>query len=64
MDIIAVDVTDLPEGSAHRGDFATLIGGGIGVDDLAAASGRCGPGRKAVVRASLGRRGPMAGPGL
>jgi alanine racemase len=39
MDLLAVDVTDLPEGSARRGDFATLIGGEIGVDDVAAASG-------------------------
>ncbi len=26
MDLIAVDVTDLPDGAARRGDFATLIG--------------------------------------
>ena len=29
MDLLAVDVTDLPEGAARRGDFATLIGDGI-----------------------------------
>jgi alanine racemase len=52
MDMIAVDVTDLPEGSAHRGDFATLIGAGIGVDDLAAASGTIGY----EVLTHLGRR--------
>jgi alanine racemase len=39
MDLIAVDVTDLPPGSARRGDFATLIGDGISVDDLATGMG-------------------------
>ena len=39
MDSAAVDVTDLPEGSVRRGDFATLIGDGITVDELAAAFG-------------------------
>jgi alanine racemase len=39
MDLLAVDVTDLPENSARRGDFAQLIGGEIGIDELAAASG-------------------------
>src|SRR5215212_1100735 len=52
MDMIAVDVTDLPESSARRGDFATLIGGDIGVDDLAAASGTIGY----EVLTHLGRR--------
>jgi alanine racemase len=52
MDMIAVDITDLPEGSAHRGDFATLIGAGIGVDDLAAAAGTIGY----EVLTHLGRR--------
>lgn len=42
MDLLAIDVTDLPEGSARRGDFATLIGGDLGVDELAAASGTIG----------------------
>jgi alanine racemase len=52
MDLIAVDVTDLPEGSVRRGDFATLIGAGIDVDDLAAASGTIGY----EVLTHLGRR--------
>jgi alanine racemase len=39
MDLIAIDVTDLPDGSARRGDFATLIGGAIGIDELATAVG-------------------------
>ncbi len=39
MDLLAVDVTDLPPGAARRGDVATLIGGAIGIDDLATAAG-------------------------
>jgi alanine racemase len=39
MDLLAVDVTDLAEGSARRGDFATLIGDGMSVDDVAAGMG-------------------------
>jgi alanine racemase len=52
MDLIAVDVTDLPEGSARRGDFATLIGEGMSVDDLAAGMGTVGY----EVLTNLGRR--------
>jgi alanine racemase len=52
MDLLAVDVTDLPEGSARRGDFATLIGGDMGVDELAAASGTVAY----EILTSLGRR--------
>jgi alanine racemase len=39
MDLLAVDVTDLPSGVARRGEFATLIGGDIGVDELGTACG-------------------------
>lgn len=39
MDLIAIDVTDLPEGTPHRGDLVTLIGDGIGIDDLASHAG-------------------------
>jgi alanine racemase len=42
MDLIAIDVTDLPEEAAQRGDFATLLDDGIGVDDLAAHAGTIG----------------------
>jgi alanine racemase len=52
MDLFAVDVTDLPEGGARRGDFATLIGGDIGVDELGAMTGTIGY----EVLTSLGRR--------
>ena len=39
MDLIAVDVTDVPDGGARRGDFVTLIGGDLGIDEVAAALG-------------------------
>jgi alanine racemase len=39
MDLISVDVTDVPDGRARRGDFVTLIGGDLGVDELATALG-------------------------
>jgi alanine racemase len=52
MDLIAVDVTDLPEGTARRGDFATLIGEGMSVDDLAAGMGTIGY----EILTNLGRR--------
>jgi alanine racemase len=52
MDLIAVDVTDLAEGSARRGDLATLIGDGLSVDDLATGMGTIGY----EVLTNLGRR--------
>jgi alanine racemase len=52
MDLSAVDVTDLPEGSVRRGDLATLVGDGRSVDDLGAALGTIGY----EVLTSLGRR--------
>ena len=42
MDLACVDVTDLPSGSVHRGDYATFIGADVGVDDFAAAAGTIG----------------------
>jgi alanine racemase len=42
MDLIVIDVTDLAENAVKRGDLATLLGAGISVDDLAAASGTVG----------------------
>jgi len=35
MDLFAVDVTDLPDGHARRGAFATVIGGDLSVDEWA-----------------------------
>jgi alanine racemase len=52
MDLLAIDVTDLAEGGARRGDFATLIGDGLTVDELAAFGGTIGY----EVLTSLGRR--------
>jgi alanine racemase len=42
MDLVCVDVTDLPDGAVHRGDLATFIGAGIPIDDFAAAAGTIG----------------------
>ena len=52
MDLFAVDVTDLPEGTVRRGDLATLIGEGLTVDALAASLGTIGY----EVLTNLGRR--------
>jgi alanine racemase len=52
MDLLAFDVTELPAGQSARGAFATLIGGEIGIDALAAACGTIGY----EVLTSLGRR--------
>jgi alanine racemase len=42
MDLMAIDITAVPDHSVKRGDLVTLIGGEIGVDDLAAAAGTIG----------------------
>jgi alanine racemase len=42
MDLICVDVTDLPDGAVHRGSIATFIGEGISIDDVAASAGTIG----------------------
>ena len=52
MDLLGVDVTALAENAVRRGDLITLIGGVIGVDDLAAAAGTIGY----EVLVNLGRR--------
>ena len=52
MDLIVIDVTDLPQGAVKRGDLVTLLGEGIGVDDLADRAGTIGY----EVLTSLGRR--------
>jgi alanine racemase len=52
MDLLAIDITDLPEGAARRGDLAILIGGEMTVDALASAAGTIGY----EVLTSLGRR--------
>ena len=42
MDLIAIDITALGDHSVRRGDFVTLIGGEISMDELAAAAGTIG----------------------
>jgi alanine racemase len=39
MDLLAIDITDLPEQAAHRGDMVTLIGGEMTIDEVAAVAG-------------------------
>ncbi|HZR62830.1 MAG TPA: alanine racemase [Xanthobacteraceae bacterium] len=41
MDLVCLDITDLP-GGVHRGDMATFVGDGMTIDDLAAAAGTIG----------------------
>jgi alanine racemase len=52
MDHIAIDVTDLPDGAARRGDFVTLLGPDLGADELATACGTV----SYELLANLGRR--------
>ena len=52
MDLLAIDITALPDHTVRRGDLVTLIGGEVGVDDLAAAAGTIGY----EVLTSLGKR--------
>jgi alanine racemase len=52
MDLIAFDVTDVAETQVKRGGLVTLLGDGIGVDDLADRAGTIGY----EVLTSLGRR--------
>jgi alanine racemase len=42
MDLISLDITELPRGAVKRGDFATVLGDGITVDDLAERAGTVG----------------------
>ena len=42
MDLVCIDVTELPDGAVHRGDIATFIGDKITVDDVAASAGTIG----------------------
>jgi alanine racemase len=52
MDLIAVDVTDLPVGVPARGESVSLLGEETGVDDLASHAGTIGY----EILTSLGRR--------
>jgi alanine racemase len=42
MDLVSIDVTDVPEGVAKAGQMAALLGHGIGVDDVAVMAGTNG----------------------
>ena len=52
MDLMAIDISDLPDNAVRRGDLATLIGHEISVDDVAAVAGTIGY----EVLTSLGQR--------
>ncbi|RTL52814.1 MAG: alanine racemase [Bradyrhizobiaceae bacterium] len=52
MDLIAIDITEVPPGALRRGQFVTLIGDGITVDELAHHFGTIGY----EVLTSLGQR--------
>lgn len=52
MDLLAVDISALPENAVRRGDVATLIGGGITIDEVGNKAGTIGY----EVLTSLGRR--------
>jgi alanine racemase len=52
MDLLAIDVTDLPNSAVRRGHMVTLIGDGVSVDELAHHFGTTGY----EVLTSLGRR--------
>ncbi|MDJ1156967.1 alanine racemase [Chelatococcus sp. SYSU_G07232] len=52
MDLITIDVSGVPEDSIARGDLVTLIGDGIGIDEVGARCGTIGY----EVLTSLGRR--------
>ncbi len=42
MDLMTIDITDVPHGAVRRGHFVTLIGDGIGIDELAHHFGTIG----------------------
>jgi alanine racemase len=42
MDLLMLDITDLPDGAVRRGDLATLIGGELSIDDVAGPAGTIG----------------------
>ncbi len=52
MDLLALDITALPEHAAHRGDLVTLIGGELTIDAVARAADTIGY----EVLTSLGHR--------
>lgn len=52
MDLIAIDVTDIPESEIKRGDTVTMIGGPLTIDEVGRRAGTIGY----EILTSLGRR--------
>jgi alanine racemase len=52
MDLLSIDVTDLPDNSVKRGDLATLIGDDLDIDEVGARAGTIGY----EILTGLGRR--------
>ena len=52
MDLITVDVTDIPENEIRRGDMVTMIGGSLTIDEVGRRAGTIGY----EILTSLGRR--------
>jgi alanine racemase len=52
MDLLAIDVTEVPEGAVGRGDLVTLIGDDLTIDEVARRADTIGY----EVLTSLGRR--------
>jgi alanine racemase len=52
MDLLSIDITDVPREAAKRGDLVTLIGDGLDVDEVGARAGTIGY----QILTSLGRR--------
>ena len=52
MDLLTVDVTDLPDNAVRRGDLCLLIGAGLELDEVAAHAGTI----SYEVLTNLGRR--------
>ena len=42
MDLLAIDISEVPDNAARRGDLVTLIGDQIGIDDFANVAGTIG----------------------
>lgn len=56
MDLMAVDVTDVPEDAVHEGDWATLLGEGLGADFGLGSLARHAQTIDYEILTSLGRR--------
>jgi alanine racemase len=52
MDLVTIDISDVPVNEAKRGDAATLIGGALDIDEVARRAGTIGY----EILTSLGRR--------